>query len=207
MPPWKFLWLSIEHSSKIFLQPLSPATVEHDEVSEIGECLTKGIKTSLCLCSIQSFHAQKQIAPPTHTPPPPPLKNTAQDTARQRKNPSWQNFLKRMNSIDHTDGTLSVRETGKDRESESDTDIYGEIYRQRCARCGRKGRTEWRGGEIIGRKRMKRGERGMRFLFLSRAFITSVELILVVPLSLGLSCPSLFLSLYLLSCTFPPYWC
>lgn len=45
-------------------------------------------------------------------------------------------------------------------------------------------------------------ERGMRFLFLSRAFITSIGFILVVSLSLVLSALlSLCLSLFLLSCT------
>lgn len=59
---------------------------------------------------------------------------------------------------------------------------------------------EERKDSVVGRrdnrvKEDEEDERGMRFLFLSRAFIISIEFILVVSLSLVfLSCPSLSVS-------------
>lgn len=59
---------------------------------------------------------------------------------------------------------------------------------------------EERKDSVVGRrdnrvKEDEEDERGMRFLFLSRAFIISIEFILVVSLSLiFLSCPSLSVS-------------
>lgn len=90
------------------------------------------------------------------------------DTEQQRKihhgRISWKEWSPFITQI-----ARHVREAERDGTSEGDADGYREIYRQRCARCGGETEEQWRGGEIIGWKRM----RGMKFLFLSRAFITS----------------------------------
>lgn len=99
-----------------------------------------------------------------------------------------------MNSIYHTDGTLCVRETERDGKSERDADGYREIYRQRCG-GKRKDRVVKRRDDRV--KEDEEDERGMKFLFLSRAFITSMEFILVGSRSL-VALLSLSLSLYFL---------
>lgn len=102
-----------------------------------------------------------------------------------------------MNPIYHTDGTLCVRETERDGKSERDADGYREIYRQRCVRCGGKrkdGVVKRRDNRV---KEDEEDERGMKFLFLSGAFITSMGFILVGSRSL-VALLSLSLSLYFL---------
>lgn len=98
--------------------------------------------------------------------------------SRAKKNPSCDNFLKNIKSIDHPDGMLSEG----DWKRSGDTDRYREIYRWRCVRCGKmKVKVVRRRDNGVDEEE---DERGMKFLFLSRAFITRMELILVVPCSL-----------------------
>lgn len=188
--PCKFFGLTIEqnstkHASKIFLQLLFYICQpwQYNKVSKMYKCLMKSIKTSV-------FYPQKQIATK-------PLKKhiIRHRHSTAKKNPSWEIFLKRMNSIDHTDGMLSERETERnergEREIQTDTGRYidGDVWD-----------VEERKDSVVGRrdnrvKEDEEDERGMRFLFLSRAFIISIEFILVVSLSLVfLSCPSLSVS-------------
>lgn len=82
-------------------------------------------------------------------------KNTAQ-TEQQRKIhhgriswKEWSPFITQM--------ARHVREAKRDGTSEGDADGYREIYRQRCVRCGGETEEQWRGGEIIGWKRMREG--------------------------------------------------
>lgn len=55
-------------------------------------------------------------------------RSTQHRRSTAQKNPSWENFLKRMNSIYHTDGTLRVSERqkkiGRVREMRTDTGRY-----------------------------------------------------------------------------------
>lgn len=55
-------------------------------------------------------------------------RSTQHRRSTAKKNPSWENFLKRMNSIYHTDGTLRVSERqkkiGRVREMRTDTGRY-----------------------------------------------------------------------------------
>lgn len=77
----------------------------------------KSIKTS-----VSSSDLYKQITPP--------IKKRKQKKIPHRQereeNPSWENFLKRMNSIYHTDGTLCEREKeiGRMRAMQTDTGRY-----------------------------------------------------------------------------------
>lgn len=78
------------------------------------------------------------------------------DTEQQRKIhhgriswKEWSPFITQM--------ARHVREAERDGTSEGDADGYGEIYRQRCARCGGETEEQWRGGAIIGWKRMREG--------------------------------------------------
>lgn len=115
------------------------------------------------------------------------------DTEQQRKihheRISWKEWTPFITQM-----ARHVREAERDGTSEGDADGSREIYRQRCARCwGGNGRTVARRSD----NRVKEDERGMKFLFLSRAFITSGVYFG------GLSFPfaSLPLSLFLTSCT------
>lgn len=79
------------------------------------------------------------------------------DTERQRKihhgRISWKEWTPFITQM-----ARHVREAERDGTSEGDADGFREIYRQRCARCWGGGTEEqWRGGEIIGWKRMREG--------------------------------------------------
>lgn len=88
----------------------------------------KASKHQFWFCYVQSFYPQRQIAPTilkkNKTEQNPPKQTHTQKKSTAKKNPSQENFLKRMNSIDHTDGTLYERERVKERGrgSERDTD-------------------------------------------------------------------------------------